>query len=223
MSSEALTGQQIAEAGLDGWALVTHYGRFRLQARIHAQTYAAGLELLNAIARTAEEHGREPDLELRGSRLDVGIGGDPELSGPTTTDVRLAKRIARMAAEAQAGIECHSVSGLELGLDSPDAQQIGPFWAAVLGVAFTTGDGWADVGDPHRAQPLIWFQRSGSEEPRQRWHPDIWVDPAEVQPRIDAALAAGGRLVTDEHAPSFWVLSDPQGNRACLCTWQGRI
>ena len=40
--------------------------------------------------------------------------------------------------------------------------------------------------------------------------------------RIDAALAAGGTLVSDAEAPSFWVLADPQGNRACLCTWQDR-
>jgi 4a-hydroxytetrahydrobiopterin dehydratase len=30
--------------------------------------------------------------------------------------------------------------------------------------------------------------------------------------RVAAALAAGGRLVTDEHAPSWWTLADPEGN-----------
>jgi 4a-hydroxytetrahydrobiopterin dehydratase len=43
-----------------------------------------------------------------------------------------------------------------------------------------------------------------------------------VRPRIDAALAAGGTLVTEEHAPAFWVLADADGNRACLTTWQDR-
>ena len=74
------------------------------------------------------------------------------------------------------------------------------------------------MGDPSQAQPLIWFQASGSEEPRQRWHPDVWVDPSQVGPRIEAALAAGGKLVSDAEAPSFWVLADPQGNKACVCT-----
>jgi 4a-hydroxytetrahydrobiopterin dehydratase len=46
------------------------------------------------------------------------------------------------------------------------------------------------------------------------------VHPAQVQPRIDAAVAAGGTLVSDKEAPSFWVLADPQGNQVCLCTWQ---
>ena len=42
-----------------------------------------------------------------------------------------------------------------------------------------------------------------------------------VTPLADA-LAAGGTLVTDEHAPRFWVLADPQGNKACLTTGRGR-
>ena len=58
--------------------------------------------------------------------------------------------------------------------------------------------------------------------PGQRWHPDVWVDPAQVQPRINAALDVGGTLVSDAAAPSFWVLADPEGNRVCLCTWQER-
>jgi 4a-hydroxytetrahydrobiopterin dehydratase len=83
-------------------------------------------------------------------------------------------------------------------------------------------DADGDLHDPYGKAPLIWFQRSGDEEPRQRWHPDLWVEPSEVAPRIEAALAAGGSLVSDAAAPSFWVLADPEGNRVCLCTWQGR-
>ena len=29
------------------------------------------------------------------------------------------------------------------------------------------------------------------------------------------ALEAGGRLVSDREAPSFWVLADPEGNEFC--------
>ena len=37
---------------------------------------------------------------------------------------------------------------------------------------------------------------------------------------VEAAVAAGGRLVTDDFAPSWWVLADADGNEACVCTWQ---
>jgi 4a-hydroxytetrahydrobiopterin dehydratase len=40
----------------------------------------------------------------------------------------------------------------------------------------------------------------------------------QAEARIDAAIAAGGSLVSDAEAPSFWVLADPQGNKACICT-----
>jgi 4a-hydroxytetrahydrobiopterin dehydratase len=44
----------------------------------------------------------------------------------------------------------------------------------------------------------------------------------EAEARVRAALAAGGKLVSDEAAPSFWVLADAEGNEACVCTWLQR-
>jgi 4a-hydroxytetrahydrobiopterin dehydratase len=40
--------------------------------------------------------------------------------------------------------------------------------------------------------------------------------------RIEATLAAGGAVQSDAEAPAFWVLADPEGNEACITTWQGR-
>ena len=37
-----------------------------------------------------------------------------------------------------------------------------------------------------------------------------------------AAIDAGGRLVTDAHAPSWWVLPDAEGNETCIGMWLGR-
>ena len=37
-----------------------------------------------------------------------------------------------------------------------------------------------------------------------------------------AALAAGGRLVSDEHALAWWTLADAEGNEADVATWMGR-
>ena len=120
-------------------------------------------------------------------------------------------------------LDSSNVSRLEFALDTPARESILPFWAAVLAMEYPSGPDFGDeLRDPADGLPTMWFQTSGSEEPRQRWHLDLWVDPAQVQPRIDAALAAGGTLVSDAEAPSFWVLADPEGNRACLCTWQDR-
>jgi 4a-hydroxytetrahydrobiopterin dehydratase len=35
-------------------------------------------------------------------------------------------------------------------------------------------------------------------------------------------VAAGGRVVSADRAPAFWVLADAEGNEACICTWQDR-
>ena len=61
-----------------------------------------------------------------------------------------------------------------------------------------------------------------SRSQRNRIHVDVSVPHDEAAHRIAAALAAGGRLLSDAEAPAFWVLADPEGNEACVTTWQGR-
>lgn len=213
-----LTGRQIADEGLHGWANLLG----GLQTRIHTRDFATGLAVVAAIGAAAEEMNHHPDLDLRYGHVGVRLTSHDE-GGVTDRDVRLARAISAIAADAGANLESASVSRLELGLDTPDHESVLPFWGAVLAMEHRAGPDIGDeVRDPADELPTIWFQRSGSEEPRQRWHPDVWVDPAQVQPRIDAAIAAGGTLVSDAEAPSFWVLADPEGNRVCLCTWQER-
>ena len=57
---------------------------------------------------------------------------------------------------------------------------------------------------------------------RNRIHLDIAVPHDQAQARVAAAVAAGGRVVSDEDAPTGWVLADPEGNEACVTTWLGR-
>jgi 4a-hydroxytetrahydrobiopterin dehydratase len=209
-----LTGRQIAEQAPDGWA----YLLGGLQTRIRTRDFAAGLALVNAIGAAAEAMDHHPDLDLRYTHLDVRLTSH-DVGAVTGRDLRLARTVSTIAADAGTATECASVARLELALDSPDFAAVRPFWAAVLALEPDNND---DLRDPYGALPTMWLQKSGSEEPRQRWHPDLWLDPAQVQPRIEAAVAAGGTLVSDDEAPSFWVLADPQGNKVCLCTWQDR-
>jgi 4a-hydroxytetrahydrobiopterin dehydratase len=213
-----LTGRQIADEGLDGWA----YLLGGLQTRIRTKDFATGLSVVNAIGAAAEEMNHHPDLDLRYTHLDVRLTSHDERA-VTDRDVRLGRAISAIAAAAGVRLDSSGVSRLELALDTPARESVLPFWAAVLATEHLSGPDFGDeLRDPADGLPTVWFQASGSEEPRQRWHLDLWVDPAQVQPRIDAALAAGGTLVSDAEAPSFWVLADPEGNRACLCTWQDR-
>ncbi|WP_152362182.1 VOC family protein [Microlunatus speluncae] len=220
MTTQALTGRQIADAGLEGWALLLHYGQGGLQTRIHTETFATGLRIATMIGEAATELDHLAELDLRPSRVDVRLTSR-DGGGVTELDVRLARRVSDLAAAEGLSFDAAGVARIELGLDTPDYDKIAPFWTAVLSSEHVVGDEeWGDVGDPNQGLPMIYFQRSRAQEPKQRWHPDLWVDPAQVQPRIDAALAAGGTMISDESAPATWLLADPDGNAVRLCTWQ---
>lgn len=218
MATEALTGRQIAEATPEGWANLLG----GLQTRIHTPDFAAGLALVNAVGAEAERMNHHPDLDLRYTHVDVRLSSH-DAHGVTDRDIRLARTISSLAAEAGLATQCATVSRIELALDSPEYGSVKPFWSAALAMDPAPPPGPPDeLHDPFDSAPVVWFQESGSEEPRQRWHLDVWVDPDQVAPRMEAALAAGGTLVSDAEAPAFWVLADPEGNRMCLCTWQER-
>ena len=204
-----LTGKQIAAEALDGWV----YLLGALHTRIATKDFAAGLAVVDAIGAAAEEMDHHPDLDLRYTHVDVRLRSH-DVGAVTNRDLRLARTIAALGFP----LEGATMARIEFALDSPAYPAIQPFWAAVLAMTPSSDE----LVDPFGALPTVWFQESGGTEPRQHWHPDVWVDPAQVRPRIDAALAAGGTLVSEAEAPSFWVLADPEGNKVCLCTWQDR-
>jgi 4a-hydroxytetrahydrobiopterin dehydratase len=114
---------------------------------------------------------------------------------------------------------------LEIGIDALDIGAIRPFWKAIMGYtdeADRTGPEDALV-DPVGQGPAIWFQQMDAPRPqRNRIHVDVTVPHDEAAHRVEAALAAGGRLRSAAAAPAFWVLADAEGNEACVTTWQGR-
>lgn len=48
-------------------------------------------------------------------------------------------------------------------------------------------------------------------------HVDVSVAREHVKARLEAALAAGGRIVWD--GEEHWTLADRAGNRVCICAW----
>ena len=215
-----LTGQQVAAEGLDGWA---HLGN-GLYTRVATSDFATGLALVNAVGAAVidaepSRTGLQPDLSLHATHVDIALAGRG-LPGVTDEDVALARAITGLVSAAGCRPEA-SVTRINLALDTPATDRVMPFWRAFLGYE-DRQPGPPMVRDPGGRLPSVWFQPSGSEEPRQRWHIDMWLDPAQVQGRIDACLAAGGRIDDDSGAPAFWVLADAEGNRSCLATWQGR-
>ena len=214
---QRLTSAQVAELGLDDWRMLFQ----TLQACYRTDDFAAALRLADAVGAAAEEANHHPDLDLRWGQLGVRLASH-DVSGITDRDVRLARRITELAAEQGARPDPTSVQVLEIALDTADSDRVRPFWRAVLGLSDSkVHEG--ELVDGDGILPTLWFQSTDPhEEPRQRFHLDIRVPPEVAEDRIRAALDAGGTLVSDSHAPTFWVLADPDGNKACVTTWQGR-
>jgi 4a-hydroxytetrahydrobiopterin dehydratase len=211
-----LTYEQVRDAGLADWRWLLG----GLHARFATGDFVTGLALAEAIGAAAEEANHHPDLDLRYPNLSVKLVSH-DVGGVTDRDLQLARRISELAASAGVAADPTKVKVVELGLDTADIHAVLPFWGAVLGME---ANGSApEVIDPDGRITTLWFQKTEPhDEPRQRFHLDIVVPIEQAQARIDAALAAGGTLVTDEHAPAFWVLADPEGNKACVCTPEGR-
>jgi 4a-hydroxytetrahydrobiopterin dehydratase len=44
------------------------------------------------------------------------------------------------------------------------------------------------------------------------------ADETAARERVAAVREVGGTLGSDEHAPSWWVLADGEGNELCVCS-----
>jgi 4a-hydroxytetrahydrobiopterin dehydratase len=216
--STPLSFTQVAEAeGLADWRMMFQ----TLETRFATGGFVAGLDLATRIGAVAEELGHHPELDLRQASLHVRLISR-DVFGVTRRDLVLARRISAEAADLGVVADPEAVEVVEVALDTPDHGEIKPFWRAVLGYEdHPLHD--REVRDLAGSGPALWFQSTEPhEEPRQRFHLDIRVPPEVAGPRIDAALAAGGTLVSDEGAPAFVVLADRQGNKACITTGRGR-
>jgi 4a-hydroxytetrahydrobiopterin dehydratase len=210
---DKLTSTQILEAGLDDWRQLAQ----GIHARFRTGSFTKGLRFLTAVTEAAEAANHHPDVTLTYPHVDLLLISH-DVGALTSRDVDLARTISSIAAEHGLKPQPGALAEVELALDTAAPAAAGPFWAALL-----TGDAGNvrgdDVVDPSGRVPLLWFQGTDSHEtPRQRFHLDVWVPHDVAGERIAAAVAAGGTVVDDSQAPSFTVLADGEGNRACVCT-----
>jgi 4a-hydroxytetrahydrobiopterin dehydratase len=201
--------------GLEDWRVLLS----SLHSSFKTGSMAKGLEFAARVGAAADRVDHHPDLTITFPRVHVSLTTH-DAHGLTSRDVDLARQISAIATELGIPAEPAAVTQLEVAIDAMDIAAVKPFWEAVLG--FKPGPG-GDSVDPYGRAPAFWFQQMDEPRPqRNRIHIDVTVPHDVAQQRIDAALAAGGTLVSADAAPAFWVLADPEGNEACICTWQGR-
>ncbi|HEX6933094.1 MAG TPA: VOC family protein [Streptosporangiaceae bacterium] len=202
------------------------------QTSVQAGGWRQAAEAAAAIAARAGIAAEDRLLaDIRGGKLMLTVR-NPAGGLLTTAETELAGLVSAIMAglglrpaPGTGEPDGRSVQAVEIAIDALDIPAILPFWRAALGYADEPGSQGKPraIVDQAGQGPAVWFQQMTEPRPqRNRIHLDISVPHDEARQRIDAALAAGGVLVSDAAAPAFWVLADAEGNEACITTWQGR-
>jgi 4a-hydroxytetrahydrobiopterin dehydratase len=201
----------LAAEGVEDW-VVLHGGA---SAVFRVATLSEAAQLAEAIAYT-------PSLKDSGVVLTIS---DDRLSVRLTRGVlRLEEHHISRARTISATARTHgaiadrsAVHEVQVAIAAkPDTVDVG-FWRAVLG--------YIELADDNAVDPLghgstVWMQELHPDKPlRHAMHIDVSVAHEHAKARVDAAVAAGGRIVDDTGAPEGWILSDRAGNRICVAAW----
>ena len=220
--TERLTPRQFHDAeGLEDWRVLGE------GACIYFPTasFAESSRLVLAIAELEgiEEH--RPAVDVRDGGVTVRlVTVSADYMGMTQQDVEIARQISGAATGLGLTADPTGVQYLLVIPGATNTSEVMPFWKAILGYEPRPDSPDEDLVDPRDRGPAFWFE--GMEEPRADGlgaiHVAIWVPYEQAEARVAAALAAGGRMVRDDFAPSWWTLADPAGNEADVATALGR-
>ena len=194
-----------ASDGVEDWRLVFD----GVQAYFATGSFAKGVELVAVVGLLADAADHHPDVDLRYAGVTVRLFTH-EVGDISDRDVALAQQISIAARELGIAADPSKTQTVQVSIDALDIAEVLPFWRAVLG---HDGFGDEDVADPLSPGTWLTFQQMEELRPqRNRIHIDVSIPRDQAEARIAAALAAGGRVVTNAHAPSWWTLADAEGD-----------
>ena len=204
----------LAAEGVDDW-VVLHGGAtavFRV-ASVHEAAQLAG-----ALAEVPGFEGSGAVMTLVDDRLTVRLTRDIWQLEPR--HVELARAVSAVARERGTVADRASVQEVQLAISAkPDEVDLS-FWRAVLGYAPMAEDNGVD---PLGHGSTVWMQQLDEAKAlRHAMHIDVSVAREHAEARLEAALAAGGRIVDESGAPGTWILADRAGNRVCIAAWPDR-
>jgi 4a-hydroxytetrahydrobiopterin dehydratase len=208
--------------GLDDWRVILD----GIEANFECGSYTEAGRFAADLAGLCDAHDHHAAIDLRYPDLVHVMSTTHFMNGLTDRDITLARAVSGLAAER--GYTSHPLDSvaLEIAIDAMDIDAVRPFWQAVLNYVpekTAEGEQVRAILDPEGILPMVWFQQMEEPRPqRNRVHFDVVVPHDVAEQRMQAALDAGGVLVSDARAKAYWVLADSEGNEACICTWQDR-
>ncbi len=182
---------------------------FRVSSLVEA------VQLADAVAHIPGLDGAGVLMTIADDRLTVRLSRD--LWRLEQRHIHLARAVSAAARAHGAVVERARAQEVQVAIAAkPDELDVG-FWRAALG--------YAEMSDDNGVDPLghgstVWLQGlDPAKRLRHAMHIDVSVAREQVAERVATALAAGGRIVDDSHAPASWILADRAGNRVCICAW----
>ena len=172
-------------------------------------------------ARLGEAVAALPGLEERTvmsvARQHLSVRLTREMWGTEARHIEVARSISEVARRHGARPDRSAVQEIQLAVSArPDDIDLG-FWRAVLGYAPMHDD---NAIDPLGHGSTVWMQDlDPGKSLRHAMHVDVSVAREVAERRLAAALAAGGRIVDESHAPAAWILADRAGNKVCIAAW----
>ncbi|GAB3297195.1 VOC family protein [Pseudoclavibacter terrae] len=212
--SDRVSPQEFRQAaGTADWRVVGDGAR----ANFATGNFAKGAAFVAAIAEAADDADHHPDVDLRYGSVMVRLISH-DVGDLSERDIALATHVSEIARGL--GIEATpgTVQSIQIAIDVVDLDAVLPFWEAVLAYERRGGE---DLADPIAVGPNVWLQQiDAPRTERNTMHVDVYVPRDHVDARLEAALAAGGRVINDTSTPEYWTLADPEGNEVDLAPWR---
>jgi 4a-hydroxytetrahydrobiopterin dehydratase len=207
--------------GLEDWRILSDGAAVHVRTR----TFSESARLVNAISELDDVDAHPPAIDVRDGGVTIRlVTATDDHFGMTERDVAVARVISAVARDLGLSADPSRLQSLLVIPGAPDIAAVMPFWRAVLGYEPRPDSPDEDLVDPQDRGAAFWLE--GMQHPRPDGggaiHVAVWVPREGAEGRVAAALAAGGRMVRDDFAPSWWTLADSAGNEADIATIAGR-
>jgi 4a-hydroxytetrahydrobiopterin dehydratase len=205
-----------AADGAGAWRVLPEgaYAFFR------SDSFAVAARFVDAIGGLVGE-GDAPAVDIRAHGVTVLIGAfKGEHFGLVQHDLDLARSIAATADDLGLNADPSAIQSLSIIPGATERGAIMPFWQSVLGYIPRPDSPDEDLVDSHDRGAPFWFEEMEQlrADGAGTMHLVVWVPWDAAESRVEAGLAAGGRLVRHNVEEAFWTLADPAGNEVDIAT-----
>lgn len=207
--------------GLDDWRVLGEGAC----AFYPTPSFASAARFVQALSELPDIGAIVPDVDMRQDGVTIRlVAMNDRYFGLNRSHIELARSISEVARDLGLAADPSVLQNVLIIPGATDTAAIMRFWRAALGYEPRPDSPDEDLIDPHGRSPAFFFEKMEEARPGGLGaiHLVVWVPYEQADSRIVAALAAGGRMVSDRFAPSWWTLADAAGNEIDIATTRAR-